>query len=367
MRSVLAHLGDKVRGKTARMASLMSRGKSDRGEPIAVFDAKPYDRRFFDEQARDDLSPHYYESRLRPETAGLAAGCRAICAFVNDEINAVTLERLAAGGVELIALRCAGFNNVDLKAAEQHGITVVRVPGYSPHAVAEHTVALILTLNRKTHRAYHRVREGNFSLDGLVGFDLNGRTAGIVGLGKIGRVLAGLLQGFGMEVIAYDPFPDREWAQSKGVSLLEFDDLLRRSDIVNLNAPLTKETYHMIDARAIALMKPGAMLINTGRGALIDTTALVNGLKSGQIGAAGLDVYEEESGYFFEDRSNQVITDDVLARLLTFPNVLVTSHQAFLTEDALRNIAETTTENVRAFLAGKRNEELENIVRHKGV
>jgi D-lactate dehydrogenase len=362
VRSVLAFLGGKVRSKTAQLATLMARDDEGSGTGVAVFDAKPYDRRYFQEQAGDDISPDYLETRLGPETAGLAAGFRVVCAFVNDDVGAATIERLAAGGVELIALRCAGFNNVDLEAAGRHGLTVVRVPGYSPHAVAEHTVALILSLNRKIHRAYQRVREGNFSLSGLVGFDLHGRTAGIVGLGKIGRVLAENLRGFGMEVLGYDPYADGAWAATAGVAVTDLDELLRRSDIVSLNAPLTPDTHHMIDAGAIERMKAGVMLVNTGRGALVDTAALIDGLKSGRIGAAGLDVYEEESGYFFEDRSEQVITDDVLARLLTFPNVLVTSHQAFLTADALRNIAETTLGNIRAFLAGKRGEELENVV-----
>ncbi|MHC4093875.1 MAG: 2-hydroxyacid dehydrogenase [Planctomycetota bacterium] len=317
----------------------MAGDRATTGEGVAVFDAKPYDRQFFDDQAGDNLSLHYLEARLTPETASLAAGFRVICAFVNDDLGAATLERLAAGGVELIALRCAGFNNVDLEAAGRHRLTVVRVPGYSPHSVAEHTVALILALNRKTHRAYHRVREGNFSLSGLVGFDLHGRTAGVVGLGKIGRTLAGKLLGLGMKVVGYDPYADREWAAETGVTVLELDELFGRSDIVNLTAP---------------------------RGALVDTAALIEGLKSRRIGAAGLDVYEEESEYFFEDRSDQVITDDVLARLLTFPNVLITSHQAFLTEDALRNIARTTLDNIRAFLDGRRAEELENAVLPQG-
>jgi D-lactate dehydrogenase len=366
VRSVLAFLGGKVRGKTALLATLMARGHDGAGAAVAVFDVKPYDRRFFDEQAGDDISPHYLETRLGPETAGLAAGFRVVCAFVNDDLSAATIERLAAGGVELIALRCAGFNNVDLEAAGRHGVTVVRVPGYSPHAVAEHTVALILALNRKIHRAYQRVREGNFSLSGLVGFDLHGRTAGIVGLGKIGRTLADKLVGLGMVVVGHDPYADQAWAAEAGVALLELDELLRRSDVVSLNAPLTPETHHMIDAGAIKRMKASVMLINTGRGALVDTAALIEGLKSGHIGAAGLDVYEEESGYFFEDRSEQVITDDVLARLLTFPNVLITSHQAFLTEEALHDIADTTLGNIRAFLAGQRGGELENAILPKG-
>ncbi|MFO7610241.1 MAG: 2-hydroxyacid dehydrogenase [Candidatus Krumholzibacteriia bacterium] len=340
----------------------MARDRSREGEPVAVFDTKPYDRRHFDAAAGNDLAPIYFDARLRPETAGLAAGFRVVCAFVNDDLRADTLERLAAAGVELIALRSAGFNHVDLAAAAARGLTVVRVPGYSPHAVAEHTVALILALNRKIHRAYQRVREGNFSLAGLEGFDLHGRTAGIVGLGQIGRCLAEILRGFGMKVLGQDPYPDFGWAERTGVRLVELDELLAASDIVSLNAPLTPETHHLIDARALARMRRGAMLINTGRGALVDTAALIDGLKSGQIGAAGLDVYEEEGGTFFEDLSGQVLTDDVLARLLTFPSVLITSHQGFLTTDALTAIAETTAANIRDFLGGRRGRELTNVV-----
>jgi len=362
VRSVLAHLGDKVRGKTARLANQLARDRAGTGEPVAVFDTKPHDRRHLDAAAGDIIAPQYFEARLEPATASLASGFRVVCAFVNDDLGAGVLEELAAAGVELVAMRCAGYNNVDLEAAAEHGITVVRVPGYSPHAVAEHAVALMLTLNRKTHRAHQRVREGNFSLSGLVGFDLHGRTAGVVGLGQIGRCLAEILRGFGMEVLAHDPYPDEEFASRTGVEYVELDDLLSRSDIVSLNAPLTPDTHHVIDARAIKQMKDGAMLINTSRGGLVDTTALLDGLKSGKLGSAGLDVYEEEGGKFFEDLSDVVITDDVLARLLTFPNVLVTSHQAFFTVDALDAIAETTVGNIGGFLEGKRGEELGNVV-----
>ncbi|MFN2371386.1 MAG: 2-hydroxyacid dehydrogenase [Candidatus Krumholzibacteriia bacterium] len=329
---------------------------------MAVFDTKPHDRRHLDAAAGDTIAPQYFEARLEPATTSLASGFRVVCAFVNDNLGAEVLEALAAGGVELVALRCAGYNNVDLEAAAEHGITVVRVPGYSPHAVAEHAVALMLTLNRKTHRAHQRVSEGNFSLNGLVGFDMHGRTAGVVGLGQIGRCLAEILRGFGMEVLAHDPYPDEEFASRTGVEYVELDELLSRSDIVSLNAPLTPDTHHLIDADAIAQMKDHAMLINTSRGGLVDTAALLDGLKSGKLGSAGLDVYEEEGGKFFEDLSDEVITDDVLARLLTFPNVLVTSHQAFLTVDALDAIAETTVENIARFLEGKRGEELDNVV-----
>ena len=361
-RSVIACLGDKVRDKTRRLATLRASATADPRARVAVFDAKPYDRRWLDAQAGDDLVFDHLEARLGPKTARLAAGYRLVCAFVNDDLSAPVLEQLAAGGVELVALRCAGFNNVDLEAAGRLGITVVRVPAYSPHAVAEHAAALILTLNRKVHRAHQRVREGNFSLAGLEGFDLHGRTAGVVGLGKIGRCLADILRGFGMTVLGFDAYPDQDYAARSGVRYVELNDLLERADVVSLHAPLTPETHHLIDADRIVRMKRGVLLINTSRGALVDTAALIAGLKSGHLGGAGLDVYEEESEYFFEDRSDQVITDDLLARLLTFPNVLVTSHQAFLTSDALRAIAETTAGSVRGYLDGRRGEELANIV-----
>lgn len=361
-RSVVAHLGHKVREKTGQLATLLAPGENDGRAHCAVFDTKAYDRRWLEKAAGPDLAFDFLEARLGPKTARLAAGYRLVCAFVNDDLSAPVLENLAAGGVELVALRCAGVNNVDLAAAEELGITVVRVPAYSPHAVAEHAAALVLTLNRKIHRAYQRVREGNFSLAGLEGFDLHGRTAGIVGLGKIGRCLVDILRGFGMTVLAHDAFPDADYAASHAVRYTELDELLRLSDVVSLHAPLTPETHHLIDADRIALMKKGALLINTSRGALVDTAALINGLKSGHLGGAGLDVYEEESEYFFEDRSAEVITDDLLARLLTFPNVLVTSHQAFLTVDALQAIAATTVANIRKFLEGKRGLEIGNIV-----
>jgi D-lactate dehydrogenase len=361
-RSVVAYLGNKVRDKTYQLATLLAHVKTDARARCVVFDAKPYDRRYLDQQAGEDLAFDYLETRLDLETARLAAGYRLICAFVNDVLSAPVLEQLAAGGVELVALRCAGFNNVDLEAANRLGITVVRVPAYSPHAVAEHAAALILTLNRKVHRAHQRVREGNFSLAGLEGFDLHGRTAGVVGLGKIGRCLVDILVGFGMTVLAYDAYPDEDFAARCGVQYVELDELLQQSDVVSLHAPLTPETHHLIDNDRILHMKPGSLLINTSRGALVDTVALINGLKGGHLGGAGLDVYEEESEYFFEDKSDQVITDDVLARLLTLPNVLITSHQAFLTADALESIAETTAGNIREYLAGKRGQELENVV-----
>lgn len=361
-RSFIGVLSSKVRTKTARIATLVEDDEEAGREPVAVFDARPYDREHLDQAAGSDLAFRYFESRLLPETTVLAAGCRIVCAFVNDDLGARTLERLAEQGVGLIALRCSGYNHVDLEAATRLAIAVVRVPEYSPYAVAEHAVALILALDRRLHRAHNRVREHNFSLTGLVGFDLHGRTAGIVGLGAIGRTLAGILGGFGMRVLAHDPYCDERTAERAGAELVELDELLAASDVVSLHTPLTPETHHLIDARRIGVMKAGAMLINTSRGGLVDTAALIDALKSGHLGAAGLDVYEEESGTFYEDLSGRPITDDVLARLLTFPNVLVTSHQAYLTEDALSEIATTTARNIREYLSGRRGDELTHAV-----
>ncbi len=322
---------------------------------IAFSSAHPFDRQFFDEAnatRRHDL--HYLEARLTPATAPLAAGFPAVCVFVNDRLDAAALAALAAGGTRMIALRSAGFNHVDVGRAKELGLTVARVPAYSPHAVAEHAIALMLTLNRKTHRTYARVRDGNFALDGLLGFDVFGRTAGIVGTGRIGTVVAGLLRGFGCRILAYDVAPSPE-CRAMGVEYVALDDLWARSDIITLHAPLTPDTRHMVDAAAIARMKPGVMIVNTGRGALVDTPALIAGLKSGRIGHVGLDVYEEEEHLFFQDLSSHIIQDDVFARLLTFPNVLVTAHQAFFTAEALRAIAATTLDNISAFEEGRRS------------
>jgi len=316
---------------------------------VTVFSTKPYDRRFLD--AANLTSGHrlsFLEARLSAATSGLANGAGAVCAFVNDEVNADVLANLASMGVRLVALRAAGFNNVDLEAARREGITVARVPAYSPHAVAEHTIALILSLNRKTHRAYNRVREGNFALDGLLGFDLAGKTAGVVGTGKIGEVVCRILTGFGCTVLAHDPQPNAACEQM-GVRYVPLDEVLSRSDIVSLHCPLTPATHHLIDAQALERVKRGVMLINTSRGAVIDTRAVLRGLKDGTIGHLGLDVYEEEADLFFEDLSQRFIDDDVFARLLTFPNVLITGHQAFFTEEALGNIAETTIDNITSF------------------
>ncbi|MBL8829833.1 MAG: 2-hydroxyacid dehydrogenase [Planctomycetaceae bacterium] len=319
---------------------------------VAIFSTKPYDQQFFTTaNERHSFELTFFEPRLTIETVGLAADFEAVCAFVNDRLDAPLLERLARHGTRLIALRCAGFNNVDLAAAERLGIRVVRVPAYSPHAVAEHTVGLILTLNRKLHRAYSRVREGNFSLQGLLGFDLFERTVGIVGTGQIGAVVANILHGFGCRLLGFDPFPNPACA-SIGVKYVALDELLAQSDIITLNCPLTPATRHLINAESIAKMKPGVMLINTSRGAVVDTPATIDALKSGQIGYLGIDVYEEESAYFFEDFSQDGIDDDVLARLLTFPNVIVTGHQAFFTSDALKCIAETTLQNIADISSG---------------
>jgi D-lactate dehydrogenase len=282
-----------------------------------------------------------------------ARGATAVCAFVNDTLDRPCLEALAGHGVRLIALRCAGFNNIDLPAARSLGLAVVRVPAYSPEAVAEHAVALLLTLNRKTHRAYNRVRELNFSLNGLVGFDLHGKTVGIAGTGRIGRATAQIFRGFGCRVLAYDPVPMPEWAEAHGIGLVGFDTMLAESDVLSLHLPLTPETHYLLNPDTFARMKRGAYLINTSRGKLVDTTALIEALKSGQLGGVGLDVYEEEEGIFFEDLSAEMLLDDELSRLLTFPNVLITAHQAFLTQEALTEIARMTTENLIRFAAGE--------------
>jgi len=315
---------------------------------IAIFSAKKYDREFLNaaNDARHEL--HFFEPHLNEETVGLATGFDAVCVFVNDQVNAAVIAKLRSLGARLIALRCAGYNNVDLAAATNYGIAVVRVPAYSPHAVAEHTIALMLALNRKLHRAYNRVREGNFALDGLVGFDMHRKTVGVIGTGQIGTVVAQILTGFGCPTLAFDPFPNAR-CQSLGVHYVELNELLAQSDIITLHCPLTPENKYIISDAAIVRMKNGVMLINTSRGALLDTVAIVEGLKSGKIGYLGLDVYEEEEQIFFEDRSGLILSDDVFARLLTFPNVLITGHQAFFTREALWNIAGTTINNITKF------------------
>jgi D-lactate dehydrogenase len=316
---------------------------------IAVFSTKSYDREFL--KAANAQFGHelvFFEPHLTYETCSLASEFDGVCVFVNDTLNADVLKSLRGHGTRLIALRCAGFNNVDLFAAVELGITVVRVPSYSPEAVAEHTLALVLSLNRKVHRAYARVREGNFSLEGLLGFNLHDKTFGIIGTGKIGLALSKILRGFGCRVLAYDPYPNPE-CEAVGVGYTDLSRLFKESDIISLHCPLTPKTHHLIDSKALAKMKKGVMLINTSRGAVIDTKAVIGALKSGKIGYLGLDVYEEEGDLFFEDLSNEVIQDDVFARLLTFPNVLITGHQAFFTREALRAIAETTLSNISDF------------------
>lgn len=332
---------------------------------IAVFDTHSYDRQALVE-ANSTFGHEltFFEARLTEATMPLAAGFPAVCVFVNDRLDANVLRRLRDDGLKVAVLRSAGYNNVDLSTAAELGIPVLRVPEYSPFAVAEHAMALLLSLNRKLHRAFNRVREANFSLDGLVGFDLHGKTVGIVGTGRIGAVFAQIAGGFGCRVLAYDTMPNPGLAAEGQVEYVDFGRLCRESDVISLHVPLTPATRHIVDAEALGVMKAGVIIINTGRGALIDTPALIASLKRGHIGAAGLDVYEEEEGIFFSDLSGQVLQDDVLARLLTFPNVLVTSHQAFLTREALSNIAHTTLGNVRAFEEG---ETLVNEVRVKDL
>lgn len=320
---------------------------------LAFYDTKSYDREFFESTLTEfpDLKVDFHDFRLSTRTALTANDCFAVCCFVNDQLDRPCLTALHDQGVRLIALRCAGFNNLDLEAARELGLTVVRVPAYSPHAVAEHAVALLLTANRKTHRAYARVRDHNFSLQGLVGFDLHGRTASVIGTGQIGRILAQILRGFGMEVLAYDISPDLPWAENHQITYVSLDEALKRGDVVSLHTPLTPETHHLINARALDLMKSQAVLINTGRGKLIDTHALIQVLKKGKFRAVALDVYEEEEGVFFEDLSGVVLDNDELARLITFPNVLITAHLGFLTQEALAEISRVTTENLTRFLA----------------
>lgn len=321
---------------------------------VAFYDSKSYDREFISRQPPVlDLEIRFHEFRLTQTTASTTEGARAVCVFVNDRLDAACLQSLYQGGVRLVALRCAGFNNVDLPAAEALGMAVTRVPAYSPYAVAEHAAALLLSLIRNIPRAHNRVREHNFSLGGLVGFDLHGKTLGLVGTGKIGRIAAGIFRGFGMEVLAYDPFPAPDWAAAAGVTYTDMETLLERSDVVSLHLPLTAESLFLLNAAAFARMKPGAVLVNTSRGRLVDTAALIGSLKSGRLGGVALDVYEEEEGLFFEDHSGEILQDEELARLLTFPNVLVTSHQAFLTREALAEIARVTLENLRRFAEGR--------------
>lgn len=320
---------------------------------LAMFSTQPYDRRFFEEARlarRDDVEIHYHETALNVETAVLAQGCTAVCVFVNDVLDAATLEVLDGLGVKALLLRCAGFNNVDLAWAARYGMFAARVPAYSPEAVAEHALALIQTLNRRTHRAWARVREGNFALEGLLGMTLHGKTVGIVGTGKIGLATARILKGFGCRVLGHDPYPSPAFA-SLG-TMVPLAQLLAESDIVSLHCPLTDETRHLIGAATLASMKPGAMLVNTSRGGLIDTVAVIAALKSRQLGALAIDVYEQESALFFHDHSGDIIDDDLFGRLVTFPNVLITGHQGFFTIEALREIASITFDNLDCFRRG---------------
>jgi D-lactate dehydrogenase len=320
---------------------------------IVLFSSKPYDQQSFNAAALPkDWQVSFQDAHLRADTVGLAAGYEVVCAFINDDLSAPVLQQLVAGGTRLIALRSAGYNHVDLHAAQRLGLTVVRVPAYSPHAVAEHALALIMTLNRRTHRAFNRTREGDFSLRGLTGFDLHGKAVGIIGAGQIGLTFARIMAGFGCHLLIHDPLPVAQLS-ALGAQQVALDELLQRSDIISLHCPLNAATHHLINAARLQQMKRGVMLINTGRGALIDTPALIGALKSGQLGYLGLDVYEEEADLFFEDCSEQPLQDDVLARLLSFPNVLITAHQAFLTHEALAAIATTTRDNITAWHAGK--------------
>ncbi len=326
---------------------------------VAVYDSKPYDRDYLTRAAQlQDIRWCFHEFRLSVETASAAKGSQAVCIFVNDIADRGCLKTLAELNVKLVALRCAGHNNVDLGAAHELGLAVVRVPAYSPHAVAEHAVGLLLTLNRKIHRAYNRVRELNFSLNGLVGFDIQGKTVGVIGTGRIGRIAAQILRGFDANVMVYDPFPSLDWAARYGIQYTDLDNLLATSDILSLHLPLLPDTFHLLNADTLAKTKRGVFIVNTSRGKLIDTTALIAALKSGHIGGVALDVYEEEEGIFFQDLSGQVLLDDELSHLLVFPNVLITAHQAFMTHEALSEIARVTTMNILAhqssqpFLAG---------------
>ena len=318
---------------------------------VAFFDTKSYDVPGFDHYAADSgLEIKYFETRLNEDTASLAAGYDAVCVFVNDTVSAPVVDKLCQLGVKVLALRCAGFNNVDIKACRGR-LPVYRVPAYSPYAVAEHAMALLLTINRRTHKAYIRTRDFNFSLQGLAGFDLHGKTIGIIGTGKIGRVFADICKGFGMKILAYDKYPNPD----SGLTYVELPELFEQSDIISLHCPLTEETHHIIDASSIAQMKPGVTILNTSRGALINTEDLIAGIKDKKVGAACLDVYEEEGDFFYEDYSGHIVRDDKLVRLIAMPNVIVTSHQAFLTQEALDSIASTTVDNLVKFFSGNPN------------
>jgi len=321
-----------------------------------MYDSKEWVREAFDLKNKDfNYCITYFPDRLSLETAYMAANYSVVCCFVNDDLNAEIIRVLSRLGIKLIALRCAGYDRVNLEMAATLGIPVVRVPAYSPYAVAEHAVALMLTLNRKIHRSFNRTREGNFSLDSLIGFDMHGKTIGVIGTGKIGQILVNILLGFGCNILCYDLYPNKELSGTKNVKYVELDELYAASDAISIHAPLTDKTKHMINHDAVSKMKKGVIVVNTSRGALVDTKALVDGLTSGQIGSAGLDVYEQESKYFFEDRSSEIIQDPLLARLQSLGNVIITGHQAFLTREAINNIAETTLKNIKLFQEGKKD------------
>jgi len=360
-KGLLSYMSGHLARETSTVARLLARDV-EHGLRVAFFHASPYRNALYTKKNKYGFSMHFFTPRLELDTVPLATNFSVVVISANDSADADVIKGLSALGVEMIALRCAGCNNVDLAACEKFGISVARVPAYSPYAVAEHAVALMMALNRKTHRAHTRVRDGNFSLNGLVGFDMHGRTAGVIGTGKIGVCLLSILHGFGCELLAHSRTPKPDLTERYGVRFVGLDELLATVDIVSLHAPLTPETHHMIDAAAIANMKPGIMLINTARGGLVDTEALIEGLKSGWIGYAGLDVYEEEAKYFYKDLSDSVITDDALARLTTFSNVMVTGHQGSLTDVAQTNIVETTIENIREYELGRRGTDLTNAV-----
>lgn len=315
---------------------------------VAVFSTKSYDKEYLDKANNNKHDLTYFEATLKPRTAKLAENFEVVCVFVNDVLSQEVIESLASNGIKLIVLRSAGFNNVDIQATHNHGIKVLRVPEYSPSAVAEHAVALILTLNRKTHKAYNRVREGNFSIERLAGFELAGKTVGIIGTGRIGGVFAGIMKGFGCKIIAYDKFPN-DALKARDVAYHALDDVFKESDIISLHCPLTPETQRIINKDSLALMKKGSMLINTSRGKLIDTEAAIDALREGQLGYLGIDVYEQEEKLFFKDLSEIIIPDDKISLLMSFPNVLVTSHQAYFTDNALTQIANTTIQNINDF------------------
>jgi D-lactate dehydrogenase len=360
-RGLLSYASSYLARERSLSAKLMAKDV-EKGLRVAFFHTSPYRNALYQQKNQYNYAMHFFTPRLTLDTVSLAAGFRVIVVSANDCLDGAVIDELHALGVEMIALRCAGFNNVDLAACQRHGISVARVPAYSPYAVAEHAIALMMALNRRTHRAHNRIREGNFSLDGLVGFDMHNRTAGVIGTGKIGTCLLNILHGFGCQLIAYDLHPNRELVERFGVRYVELDEIFEQSDIISLHAPLTPESHHLINSTTIEKMKPGVMLINTARGGLVDTEALLDGLKSGAIGYAGLDVYEEEADYFYKDLSDEIISDDMLARLTTFNNVMITSHQGSLTDIAQGNMADTTLFNIREFEQGKRGQELTNAV-----